>query len=304
MPYSALKELFGEFDPEAKTSKGKKKKVTEKKVVKSKKKVKKKNKNNKLIFPFLIAFFFLFILLGTSFFLWDRAINNIPEEDKLLNYPELSEKILSQNSLDRFVKNFSNNIYKVDDSGAFAYIYEDVDGDLEVEKNGIISLGDGSSDTEGYTYFKNGQLVYLDVDDEIEVIWDEYNRKHVLLKNEKKYFVVKNSSDLYYRYYVGQHIVKDFVNEYLKNKDFITQVDEYTWSWDWSFYTPVDFVTKHSMKAEVKLNPETDYIEEIRLLDGDNEVCVYKFVFEKVETLDTETFLKGYELAKESELVL
>ena len=304
MPYSALKELFGEFDPEVKSSKVKKKIVTEKKVVKRKKKISKKNKNNKLIFPFLIAFFFLFILLGTSFFLWDRAINNIPEEDKLLNYPELSEKILPQNSLDRFVKNFSNNIYKVDDSGAFAYIYEDVDGDLEVEKNGIISLGDGSSDTEGYTYFKNGQLVYLDVDDEIEVIWDEYNRKHVLLKNEKKYFVVKNSSDLYYRYYVGQHIVKDFVNEYLKNKDFITQVDEYTWSWDWSFYTPVDFVTKHNMKAEVKLNPETDYIEEIRLLDGDNEVCVYKFVFEKVETLDTETFLKGYELSKESELVL
>jgi hypothetical protein len=208
-------------------------------------------------------------------------------------------EIAEETPMDSFIQKFVNNSYKVASTGSFAYVYKTLENDVEQEQSGLISMGEDS------VYFQDGQTISFDIDGDLKVLWDDYERKHILFKDEGKYFLVSNSTPFYYRNYLGQHILQDLVNDYFKNKDFIVQLDEETWVWDWFFFIPIEQSYKHKMKAEIILDLDSGLLKQIRLLDGSVEVGVFEFSFEKSsEPYDVSKELLEYEKVQESTLDL
>lgn len=249
---------------------------------------------NSIQFKFFLGFFLSFIVIFASLLFtiiyWDYRDPSIQEES-VLGEPspkpvEQETEIVAENSLDRFMQKFLNGKYKVKDSGSFGYIYDETE-------DGLISLDEGEDDT----YFEEGHIVYFDAKEEKSVFWQN-DVKHVLFKEKSEYYVVTNSSDFYYRNYLGQHILQDFVDEYVRNKNFITEVDENTWGWEWKFFTPIDESQRHSMRAEVTLDAQ-DYVEKIKLFSEDELICTFKFEFERINTFDFEGIIGGYERVHE-----
>jgi hypothetical protein len=250
-------------------------------------------KNDKR-FKFLIGLFLSLIVVSLTAVVSVFYFKN--------NYPTSSE-VLGENiavhdsenndfdaeletSLDLFIHKFINASYKVDDSGAFGYIYGD-------SKKGVFALGDE------HTYFKNGRIVSYRYDNDTQIVWDDFYRKYILFDNKMEYYVVTNSSDFYYKHYLGQHILQDFVDDYLKNKEFIISMGEDTWSWEWSFYTPMSELTKHVMQTQVVIDPNMGYLSEIKVLDEGRELCVFEFSFEEIDGIDVKNILEDYERVKE-----
>lgn len=283
MGKSVFKELFGEGNEVEKKEK-RKKQVKKEKV--------QKEENVDKAYKIYLAFSITLLVFCITFALTVLTSNTGYDEKKVLG--ETSVKLSPfevENSLDRFVKKFTESYYKVDDSGEFGYIYNEIE-------DGIISLDQGL----GETYFEKGRIVLFDFDKNTSVFWDKHNRKLLFWEEQEKYFLVLPGSDYYYKRYVGQHILQSFVNDYLKNKDFIIPIDENTWAWEWSFFTPINQEVKHSMEATVFINPETEYLEQIKLSDGQRQVCVFEFSYKKVDGFDFSNLFDGYTEINEDEI--
>ncbi len=246
-------------------------------------------------FKILLSFFLSVIVISLAsifsvFYLLDNNSENFVEVlgEKT---SKMENQVSVETPLDRFFEKFTNGYYKVYDSGAFGYIY----GDSE---NGVISL------EEEPVYFKNGNIQSMNYSDDIKIFWDQFYRKFILFNEKKEYFIVNDSSDFYYRKYLGQHILQDFIDDYGRNKDFINKIDENTWTWEWSFYTPVNSLSKHSMEANIILDNETEYIKEIRIYNNSKKICVFEFSFENIEeNLDIEMVLQDYSRIKEPDII-
>ncbi len=243
---------------------------------------------------FLSIMVLTFTILVNLFYFHSSSQTNTPEVlgEKVVvkSDPYMQDNsILIENSLDNFVYSFLRNNYKVNIDGAFGFIY----GDAE---DGLISF------TEKDAYFEKGSLVFFDYGEDYKIIWDESGRKHVLLKENDEYFITTASSDFYYRHYLGQHILQDFVDDYNRNKEFITQIDENTWEWEWSFFTPIDESTDYTMRAELKIGK--NFLEYIKLFNGEDEISTFEFSFEKVEGFNEKEMLKNYNQIQEPEFNL
>ncbi len=301
MKKSPFKELFGECDMGLCTSNSFPKAQKRKKVedLPSNKKLEGKKKIFLILLFFLIALSLTFLIT-----LLLKKPSTSQQDTSPIQKVQVEENNdpFSSTALDAFVKDFLSSSYKVNDSGAFAYVYEEVEDGVEVKKNGLISLGFGVSETEDYNYFLNGEIVSFDVDDEIRIVWDEFYRKYVLFKEENRYFIVTNESNSFYRNYLGQHILQDFLDDYLKNKEFVTQDSENVWLWEWQFYTPIDMGQKHFMQVQIELDLQSGYITEMRVLDEGKEICIYKFEFEKIDSFDVKEVLNDYVKKDEPEL--
>ncbi len=246
---------------------------------------------NNIQFKVFLGFFLSFIVIFSSllFTIVYLDLRRSPVQEEVLGEPsqvhvEEETVPIQEDILESFMQKFGNKRYRVEDSGSFGYIYDELE-------DGIISLDEGDEDT----YFENGKLVYFDAKEDMSVLWQN-DVKHILFKKTEEYYVVTNSSEFYFRNYLGQHILQDFVDEYAKNKDFITKKDEHTWLWEWDFFTPVDQSQKHSMRAEVVFDQEQNYIEKIMLFDEEeDEICTFEFVFEEVESFDFKRLMGSYE---------
>ncbi len=283
MNSSPFKELFGEscksnvLEPSCMNKLNEEKKAQAEKTTKPS--IKSSNDSRNLLA------FYLSVIVVCLTFLTSVWYVNAPSEDlhvapEVKSARDFDPSVSSDNHsestlLDSFVSDFIGRNYKVRTLGSFAYLYEDPEEN--VQKNGLISMGDG------FTHFQSGKLTFFDTGGNFKVLWDRYERKHVVLKDEAQYFLVTNFSDFYHRHYLGQHILEDFVNDYLRNRDFIHQLDENVWSWEWSFYTPIKSTQKHSINSEVFVDLDSGYISEIKLFDDDAEVCVFVFEFEPLE---------------------
>jgi hypothetical protein len=254
----------------------------------------------------LFAFLVLTVLICITaifFYLKASESNNGSENEQQEIYVKPNE-IVVENALDSFVYKMVNGTYKINDSGAFAYIYDTVENGAPVKKSGTISLGEGVSDIEDYTFFLNGKIKSFDYNDDIRVFWDEDNVKLIASRERQEYFIVNDNSELNYKNYIGQHILQDLINDYLKNKAFIKQIDESTWEWEWAFYSPQDYKTKHKMLAHISVNPETEYVEEIILIYEDEEICIYSFAFEEIEPSVIPTLANEYKEVDEAEFIV
>jgi hypothetical protein len=271
MSKSSFDELFGEYD-----------------VCENQNNCQKNDRKFKLLIGFFLS---LIVVSLTSIVSVYYFKNNSPFSPEVLGEKAIvhdleNSDVKIKTPLDIFVGKFINGSYKVDDSGAFGYIY----GDSE---NGIFALGDE------HTYFEDGRIVSLRYDDSTKIVWDSFYRKYILFDNEMEYYLVTNSSDFYYRHYLGQHILQDFVDDYLKNKEFITFLGDDTWFWEWSFYTPMSELTKNIMQTEVVIDSNTGYLSEIKVLDEGRELCVFEFSFEEIGGVDFRSILNEYERVQE-----
>ena len=277
MPNSPFNELFGETEylDENMTTEDK------------------KNKFNNLLVLFLALIVISLTFIFSVAYFELRSSNQeevLGEVDVTERSKEKEREVENKTPLSYFVDNFVNGIYKVDDSGGFGYIYGD-------SKDGAFFLG------HEHTYFSNGRIVLFPYDENVKIFWRDYNRKFILLEETKEFFPALESSDFYYRNYLGQHILQDLVDDYLRNKDFIPQITENTWSWEWSFYTPKEELRKQTMQAEVILDTDTNYLSKIKLFNGDgDEVCTFEFSFERLEHLDFDSLLENYEEIEELEI--
>ncbi len=208
----------------------------------------------------------------------------------------LGEKVIEKQeqdsldtSLDLFMDKFVDSSYEVNDSGAFAYIYGD-------SKDGTISLG------EGNTYFENGRIALINIDEKTRVFWTDYDEKFIFFLETKEYFPVNQNSNFYYKSYLGQHILQDIVDDYRRNRDFIIQVDEETWGWEWSFYTPKSDLQKYNMRTEIVLDISTNYISEIRVFNEGDKICTFEFSFNVIDDIDESNVFDGYEIIDEPEV--
>ncbi len=273
MSSSPLDELFGEVEDCASKQKC------------TKKSLKPEDKSFRFFLAFFLSVIVICLTLITSVIYYEFFFASNPEVlGEKTQEPKLQEfnyGFESETQLEQFIHNFTNNIYKVEGSGAFGYIY----GDSE---DGTISL-------EGEAYFENGRIVLFDTNEDYKVFWSDYNKKFILLENSKKYFFVTNSADFYYRNYLGQHILQDFVDDYLRNKDFIEQINENVWEWEWFFYTPNNEFSRYSIKTEIVFNERENYISEIKLFnDQGEEICSFEFAFIPIDSIEKDSILDDY----------
>ena len=274
MSKSAFDELFGEFED------------CESKQECRKKSLNPEDKNFRSFLFFFLSVIVICLTLITSVIYYEfffttesEVLGEKTQETRLQGF---NYELTLETQLDRFIHNFTNNIYKVEGSGAFGYIY----GDSE---DGTISL-------EGEAYFENGRIVLFDTDEDYKVFWSDYNKKFILLENSNEYFFVTNSADFYYRNYLGQHILQDFVDDYLRNKDFIKQIGENAWDWEWFFYTPQNEFSRYSIQTEVIFDEHGDYISGIKLFNDQGEgICSFEFDFVLIDSLDKESFFENYD---------
>jgi hypothetical protein len=286
--HSVFKELFGEYPEE----------VLEKEVVKPIKRPKKKSFSKEKILLCFLGFLVFALLFSVSRFTLNKEKKEVLGE-ALHNTDIVVGNFVVENKLDSFISKFISADYRVNDSGAFGYLYTDFEEGKEIKKQGMISLDKGI----GSTYFTKGKIVLLDYDENIQILWDKYDRKCILLLGKMEYFFVRSTSDLYYKNYLGQHILYDFVQDYKKNKDFIMPLGDNRWLWEWKFYTPIDQLTEHKMNVEIFVNPETEYVDTMRVFDGEREIGVFKFEFEEIVGFDFKKALEGYVLINEDPAV-
>jgi len=246
------------------------------------------NKNLRVLLGLFISMIVLAMTFIVTFVYYELKPSPEPE---VLGEKVIQEQIQDSldNSLDRFMDKFAKSSYEVVDSGAFAYIYGE-------SKDGTISLSEGNS------YFQEGRIELINVNEEFRVFWTDYDKKFIFLLQTKEYFPVTQTSDFYYKSYLGQHILQDLIDDYSRNKDFITQIDEDTWEWEWFFYTPKSELQKYSVRTEIVLDLDTNYISEIRVFNDDEKICTFEFSFNEIDDIDESNVFDGYEIIDEPDV--
>ncbi|GEM_PF-2610192 len=224
-------------------------------------------------------------------------VQDIEQEDNDETKEDDENDFDIDNNLDKSINKLLNGHYRILDSGGLALDYtEVVDGE---EQRGSLKLTLG--DEADPTYLHEGQIRYFNPGEGKEIVWDEEGNKYIMSEENNTYFVVDKYSDLYYRNFVGQHILQDLIDDYTRNKNVVNQIDENTWSWDWTFYTPVnDYRTRKVLNTQIILDPENSYIEKIVL---ENEKS-FEFKFDFValdEPYDKEYIPSDYNLVEEEE---
>lgn len=257
----------------------------------------------------IVLILFIVILLGIAgFFIysnWEKVSTFVKDA---IDFSKNQEVVVTENNnveqddINTAITSFMTGKFQVNDSGGFGYIYtKTVNGKAE-EKTGEISLGNGVSATEDYSYFENGALRLYDLGTNKRVVWDMNRNKYILFVNEKKYFAVSAVSDPYYKNYAGQHILQDIVKSYRLNKNLFKKLDGNVWSWKWSLFSPIDYVSK--MEFDTKIYITNGKINKIEVYSptGESLLGTFSFTYEQSNITEDMILPKDYTRVLESEL--